>query len=57
MTLRIVHQLPVTALDAVIGAGIHSGLGDAWLRIGGIKLFADGALGPRTAAMLGALRE
>jgi predicted amidohydrolase YtcJ len=52
LTLRIVHQLPVTALDAVIGAGIHSGLGDAWLRIGGIKLFADGALGPRTAAML-----
>ena len=52
LTLRIVHQLPGSVLDAAIGAGIQSGLGDAWLRIGGIKLFADGALGPRTAAML-----
>ncbi|MFC1961419.1 amidohydrolase, partial [Chloroflexota bacterium] len=28
------------------------GFGDDWLRIGGQKLFADGALGPRTAAMI-----
>ncbi|MCL4507143.1 MAG: amidohydrolase [Chloroflexi bacterium] len=52
LTLRIVKQLPVEELDAVVKAGIRSGFGDAWLRIGGIKLFADGALGPRTAAML-----
>ena len=52
LTLRIVKQLPSEAMEAAIKAGIHSGLGDAWLRIGGIKLFADGALGPRTAAML-----
>ena len=52
LTLRIVKQLPVEELDAVIKAGIRSGFGDAWLRIGGIKIFADGALGPRTAAML-----
>ncbi len=52
LTLRIVKQLPAHSLDAVIAAGIRSGFGDAWLRIGGIKIFADGALGPRTAAML-----
>ena len=52
LTLRIVKQLPVSALDAAIRAGIRSGLGDNWLRIGGIKVFADGALGPRTAAMI-----
>jgi predicted amidohydrolase YtcJ len=52
LTLRIVKQLPAAALDAAVQAGIRSGLGDAWLRIGGIKIFADGALGPRTAAML-----
>ena len=28
------------------------GFGDDWLRIGGVKMFADGALGPRTAWML-----
>ena len=32
--------------------GLRSGLGDAWLRVGGIKMFADGALGSRTASML-----
>jgi predicted amidohydrolase YtcJ len=52
LTLRIVYQLPATVLAAAIEAGIRSGLGDNWLRIGGVKFFADGALGPRTAAML-----
>jgi predicted amidohydrolase YtcJ len=52
LSLRIVKQLPVEALDAIIETGLRSGFGDAWLRIGGIKMFADGALGPRTAAML-----
>ena len=28
------------------------GFGDDWIRIGGQKIFADGALGPRTAAMI-----
>jgi predicted amidohydrolase YtcJ len=52
LTLRIVKQLPVEALDAITEIGLRSGFGDTWLRIGGIKMFADGALGPRTAAML-----
>jgi predicted amidohydrolase YtcJ len=51
-TLRVVKQLPVQALDAVVAAGIRSGFGDAWLTIGGIKMFADGALGPHTALMI-----
>ncbi|MFN2190000.1 MAG: amidohydrolase, partial [Candidatus Promineifilaceae bacterium] len=32
--------------------GLTSGFGDDWLRIGSLKLFADGALGPRTASMI-----
>ncbi|MFN4293037.1 MAG: amidohydrolase [Thermoflexales bacterium] len=51
-TLRICKQLPVEDLGAVIAAGLRSGFGDAWLRIGGVKIFADGALGPRTAWMI-----
>jgi predicted amidohydrolase YtcJ len=31
---------------------LRSGFGDDFLRIGSVKLFSDGALGPRTAAML-----
>ncbi len=50
--LRIVKNVPVYRLEHAIGVGLRSGFGDDWLRIGGVKIFADGALGPRTAAML-----
>lgn len=39
-------------LDQALSVGLRSGLGDAWLRIGGLKLFADGTLGSQTADML-----
>jgi predicted amidohydrolase YtcJ len=50
--LRIVKNVPVYRLEHAIGVGLRSGFGDDWLRIGSLKIFADGALGPRTAAML-----
>jgi predicted amidohydrolase YtcJ len=50
--LRVVKYLPADALDGALAIGLRAGLGDDWLRVGGIKAFADGALGPRTAAML-----
>lgn len=46
--LRVIKYLPADALKV----GLQAGPGDDWLRVGGIKVFADGALGPRTAAML-----
>jgi predicted amidohydrolase YtcJ len=55
--IRIVKYVRLDALDAVIEAGLRSGLGDDWLRFGGLKLFADGALGARTAAMLSPYEE
>jgi predicted amidohydrolase YtcJ len=39
------------ALDAFINAGLRTHYGDDSLHIGQVKLFADGALGPQTAAM------
>jgi predicted amidohydrolase YtcJ len=50
--LRILAYLPKDHLDEAIDQGLHSGDGDDWLRVGGLKLFADGALGVRTAALL-----
>jgi hypothetical protein len=38
-------------LDDLIAAGIRSGFGDEWIRIGGIKLLVDGSLGSQTAWM------
>jgi predicted amidohydrolase YtcJ len=52
LKLRVHKNLPVEVLEHAIGIGLRSGLGDDLLRIGGIKVFADGALGPRTAAMV-----
>lgn len=39
-------------LAEMIARGMRSGDGDAWLRMGGLKLFLDGTLGSQTAAML-----
>ena len=50
--LRVVKYLAAERLDAACRVGLRAGLGDLWLRVAGIKVFSDGALGPRTAAML-----
>ena len=50
--LRVIKNIPLSRIEHAIGVGLRSGFGDAWLRIGGIKMFADGALGPQTAAMV-----
>jgi len=52
LRLRVLQQIPVCNLDHARALGLRSGLGDAWLRVGGVKMFADGALGSRTASML-----
>jgi predicted amidohydrolase YtcJ len=52
LKLRVVKGIPHENLPHVIDLGLRSGFGDDFLRIGSLKLFADGALGPHTAAML-----
>jgi predicted amidohydrolase YtcJ len=52
LPLRVNYYLRANQLDAVRAVGLEGGFGDDWLRLAGIKIFADGALGTRTAAML-----
>jgi hypothetical protein len=52
LAMRILIQVPEKNLDAAIQMGLRSGFGNERLRIGGVKMFADGALGARTAYML-----
>ena len=52
LQMRVLKNLPIEDLPYAVALGLQSGFGDDWLRIGGIKAFADGALGPHTAAML-----
>lgn len=52
LKLRVTKSLPIESLSLATDLGLQTGFGDDTLRIGSIKAFADGALGPRTAAML-----
>ena len=52
LQLHELKSIPVELLEQDVALGLQSGFGDDWIRIGHIKIFADGALGPRTAAML-----
>lgn len=49
--VRITHAVPLPELESACRLGLRSGFGDDWLRIGGVKIFADGALGSQTAYM------
>jgi predicted amidohydrolase YtcJ len=51
LKLRIIKSIPLEDLSHAIALGLRTGFGDDMLRIGSVKLFADGALGPHTAAM------
>jgi predicted amidohydrolase YtcJ len=52
LKLRVVKSIPLEYLPLAAGLGLRSGFGDDMLRIGPVKAFMDGALGPQTAAML-----
>lgn len=52
LILRVVKSLPIEQLNEAVSLGLHTGFGGLHLRIGSVKMFADGALGPQTAAML-----
>lgn len=51
INLRIVKSIPLEDLASAVTLGLQTGFGDEWLRIGSVKAFMDGALGPHTAAM------
>lgn len=51
LQLRVLQHISLDRLDDALHLGLRSGFGDDWLRVGGVKLFLDGALGSRTAWM------
>jgi len=50
--LRVNCNIAAHDLDHLQGLGLQSGFGDDYLRLGHVKVFADGSLGSRTAWML-----
>ena len=57
LKLRVLQQIPEADMDAAIQLGICSGLGDDWIRLGAVKIFADGSLGARSALMVDAYED
>jgi predicted amidohydrolase YtcJ len=55
--LRILKTIPKKDFESALELGVQTNFGDTWLRVGGVKLYADGALGPRTASMLAPYME
>jgi len=51
LRIRVALYTYWKVLDQVIEAGFQSGLGDNYLKFQGIKIFMDGSIGARTAAM------
>lgn len=52
LKLRVAKSIPLDNLTEAVAVGLQTGFGSDFLRIGAVKLFSDGALGPQTAAML-----
>jgi hypothetical protein len=53
LSMRVVYHSPVKELDQRIAEGQASYCDDdPWLRLGGVKIFADGSLGSASAYML-----
>lgn len=51
LRLRILMYIPEKRLDWAIELGLQSGFGNDFFKIGGVKIFVDGALGSQTALM------
>jgi hypothetical protein len=51
LSMRMYMIMLVNGMDQMISAGIHTGFGDEWVRVGGIKQFCDGSISERTARM------
>jgi predicted amidohydrolase YtcJ len=51
LRLRVLQHIALPRLEDAARIGLRSGFGGDWIRIGGVKMFLDGALGSRTAWM------
>ncbi len=51
LQLRVQKSIPIESLDDAIRQELRTGIGDTTLWIGPVKIFADGALGPQSAAL------
>ena len=51
LSLRVYCLIQYQFLDRMTAAGIRTGIGDDWVRVGAMKLVADGSISERTARL------
>jgi len=51
LMVRVWYNTPSETLDSMLSMGLSTGVGSNMLKLGGLKVFCDGALGARTAAV------
>ena len=51
LPVRVYCHLRVGHLDRMLAAGVRTGLGDEWVRVGAVKLVCDGSISERTARL------
>jgi predicted amidohydrolase YtcJ len=51
LLMRVYCFIGWFAIDRMISAGVRTGFGDEWVRVGGMKQVADGAISARTARL------
>jgi hypothetical protein len=51
LPLRVYLGVPARLLDSLISLGLLTGFGNSMVKLGFVKVFADGSLGARTAAL------
>jgi predicted amidohydrolase YtcJ len=51
LSTRIYCMIGYGQLERMIGAGVRTGFGDGWVRVGGMKATCDGSISERTARL------
>lgn len=51
LSIRIYCMIYYTHIDKMIAAGVRTGMGNEWVRIGGMKMTCDGSISERTARL------
>src|SRR5438874_3701025 len=49
LSVRIYCLIHYSEIDRMLAAGVRTGFGDEWVRVGGMKMVADGSISERTA--------
>ena len=51
LSLRVYCLIEYHFIDQMLAAGIRTGLGDEWVRVGAMKMICDGSISERTARL------